>query len=190
MLLGREKIMAIDNMQGKVTMTGKMNEGTNIPKPANLSGMNKLFAKKKQEPQQPAPAPVQQRVEQPAQSNLAEKVQNLTNEEKTILATVLSPSVNNVLKKIEPSLAPLLDAAGTNEENMIIPVSVVKSFAAKRYGGQNETESVTNFIADLQQSAPNMMDQQSVPPDTQMADSEGSMMQSEIGEIDSGMMEA
>ena len=188
MLLGREKIMAIDNMQGKVTMTGKMNEGANTPEPANLSGMNKLFAKKKQEPQQPAP--VQQRVEQPAQSNLAEKVQNLTNEEKTILATVLSPSVNNVLNNIEPSLARLLDAAGTNEENMIIPVSVVKSFATKRYGGQNETESVTNFIADLQQSAPNMMDQQSVPPDTQMADSEGSMMQSEIGEIDSGMMEA
>ena len=73
---------------------------------------------------------------------------------------------------------------------MIIPVSVVKSFAAKRYGGQDETESVTNFIADLQESAPKTMDQQSVPPDTQMADSEGSMMQSEIGEIDSGMMEA
>ena len=41
--------MAIDNMQGKVTMTGKMNEGANTPEPANLSGMNKLFAKKKQE---------------------------------------------------------------------------------------------------------------------------------------------
>ena len=50
--------MAIDNMQGKVTMTGKMNEGANTPEPANLSGMNKLFAKKKQKPQQPAPAPV------------------------------------------------------------------------------------------------------------------------------------
>ena len=179
--------MAIDNMQGKVTMTGKMNEGANIPKPADLSGMNKLFTKKKQEPQQPAS--VQQRVEQPAQSNLAEKVQNLTNEEKTVLATVLSPSVNNVLKKIEPSLAPLLDAAGTNEENMIIPVSVVKSFAAKRYGGQNETESVGNFIADLQQSVPNTMDQQSVPPDTQMAETENSMIQSKIDEIDSGIME-
>ena len=180
--------MAIDNMQGKVTMTGKMNEGANIPKPANLSGMNKLFAKKKQKPQQPAPAPVQQQVEQPAQSNLAEKVQNLTNEEKTVLATVLSPSVNNVLKKIEPSLAPLLDAAGTNEENMIIPVSVVKSFAAKRYGGQNETESVGNFIADLQQSVPNMMDQQSVPPDTQMANQPDDMVSPEMDTVDSGLL--
>jgi methyltransferase-like protein len=181
--------MAIDNMQGKVTMTGKMNEGANIPKPANLSGMNKLFTKKKQEPQQPAAAPVQQQVEQPAQNNLAEKIQNLTNEEKTVLATVLSPSVSNVLKKIEPSLSPLLDAAGTNEENMIIPVSVVKSFAVKRYGGQNETESVGNFLADLQQSVSNTMDQQSVPPDTQMAETENSMIQSKIDEIDSGIME-
>ena len=178
--------MAIDNMQGKVTMTGKMNEGANIPKPANLSGMNKLFAKKKREPQQPAP--VQQQVEQPAQSNLAEKVQNLTNEEKTVLATVLPPSVNNVLKKIEPSLAPLLDAAGTNEENMIIPVSVVKSFAAKRYGGQNETESVGNFIADLQQSVPNTMDQQSVPPDTQMANQPDDMVSPEMDTVDSGLL--
>tara|TARA_R100001079_G_C4373389_1_gene119998 strand:- start:43 stop:582 length:540 start_codon:yes stop_codon:yes gene_type:complete len=178
--------MAIDNMQGKVTMTGKMNEGANIPKPADLSGMNKLFTKKKQEPQQPAS--VQQRVEQPAQSNLAEKVQNLTNEEKTVLATVLSPSVNNVLKKIEPSLAPLLDAAGTNEENMIIPVSVVKSFAAKRYGGQNETESVGNFIADLQQSVPNTMDQQSVPPDTQMANQPDNMVSPEMNTVDSGLL--
>ena len=173
-------------MQGKVTMTGKMNEGANIPKPADLSGMNKLFTKKKQEPQQPAS--VQQRVEQPAQSNLAEKVQNLTNEEKTVLATVLSPSVNNVLKKIEPSLAPLLDAAGTNEENMIIPVSVVKSFAAKRYGGQNETESVGNFIADLQQSVPNTMDQQSVPPDTQMANQPDNMVSPEMNTVDSGLL--
>ena len=180
--------MAIDNMQGKVTMTGKMNEGANTPEPANLSGMNKLFAKKKQEPQQPAPAPVQQQVEQPAQSNLAEKVQNLTNEEKAVLATVLSPSVNNVLKKIEPSLTPLLDAAGTNEENMIIPVSVVKSFATKRYGGQDETEAVTNFIADLQQSVPNMMDQQSVPPDTQMANQPDDMVSPEMDTVDSGLL--
>ena len=180
--------MAIDNMQGKVTMTGKMNEGANTPEPANLSGMNKLFAKKKQKPQQPAPAPVQQQVEQPAQSNLAEKVQNLTNEEKSVLSTVLSPSVNNVLKKIEPSLTPLLDAAGTNEENMIIPVSVVKSFAAKRYGGQDETESVTNFIADLQESAPKTMDQQSVPPDTQMANQPDDIMLPEMETVDSGLL--
>ena len=181
--------MAIKDMKGTVTknqptMTGMMNRDEAKVTPPDMSRIKMPTAKKA------APVRPTNEVEQPAQSNLAEKVQNLTNEEKAVLATVLSPSVNNVLKKIEPSLGPLLDAAGTNEENMIIPVSVVKSFATKRYGGQNETESVTNFIADLQQSAPNMMDQQSVPPDTQMAETQDSLIQPEIDEIDSGMMEA
>jgi hypothetical protein len=49
-----------------------------------------------------------------------------------------------------------LDQAGTAEENVIIPVSVVKNFATKRYGGEDETQAVTSFIADLQESAPGM----------------------------------
>ena len=180
MLLGREKIMAIKDMKGTVvkdqpTMTGMVNKSAAKITPPNMSKIK-------------MPIPKKQVVKKSAQTNLAEKVQNLTNEEKSVLSTVLSPSVNNVLKKLEPSLAPLLDAAGTNEENMIIPVSVVKSFAAKRYGGQNETESVGNFIADLQQSVPNMMDQQSVPPDTQMANQPDDMVSPEMDTVDSGLL--
>ena len=47
---------------------------------------------------------------------------------------------------------------------------------------------MSNFIAELQGSTPgmnNMMDNQSVPPDTQMAE-EAPMIQQEIDEIDSG----
>ena len=156
--------MAIDNMQGKVTMTGKMNEGANIPKPANLSGMNKLFAKKKQEPQQPASAPVQQRVEQPAQSNLAEKVQNLTNEDKAVLSTVLSPSVSTVLSKVAPEIEPLLKQFTKDEENVVLPVSIVKNFASRKYPG-TEQESIQSFVSDL---AGQMEQKTTVPPDTQM----------------------
>ena len=177
--------MAISDMKGTVTTTGMMN---NKPAPMRAPDMSKIKM-----PTARKPAPVKEvakPIEQPKEMTLAEKVQNLTDQDRAVLATVLSPSVSSVLKKIAPDLSPLLDQAGPAEENVIIPVSVAKNFAAKRYGGQNETESVTNFIADLQQSAPNMMDQQSVPPDTQMADSEGSMMQPEIAEIDSGMMEA
>ena len=184
--------MAIKDMKGtvvkdKATMTGMMNQSTKKIQPANLSGMKKLFDK----PARETPAPK----EQSQDMGLLQKVENLTDEEKTILTTVLSPSVSNALKKIAPELTPLLDQPGTSEENVIIPVSVVKSFATKSYGGQNETEAVTNFIADLQGSVPGMdntMEQQSqpVPPDRQMADSERSMMQPEIDEIDSGMMEA
>ena len=118
---------------------------------------------------------------------LAEKVQNLTDQDKAVLATVLSPSVTNALKKIAPELTPLLDQAGTAEENVIIPVSVVKNFATKRYGGEDETQAITSFIADLQESAPGMnneMEQTNVPPDTQMAEQPESGMEQEFNTID------
>jgi len=194
--------MAITDMKGTVTknqptMTGMMNRDEAKVTPPNLSGikMPAGMAKAEQPKEMPVEQPKEMPVDQAQATDLMEKVQNLTDQDKAVLATVLSPSVSNALKKIAPELTPLLDQAGTSEENVIIPVSVVKNFATKRYGGQNETEAVTSFIADLQNSAPGMdntMEQQSqpVPPDTQMADSEGSMMQPEIDEIDSGMMEA
>ena len=194
--------MAITDMKGTVTknqptMTGIMNRDEAKVTPPNLSGikMPAGMAKAEQPKEMPVEQPKEMPVDQAQATDLMEKVQNLTDQDKAVLATVLSPSVSNALKKIAPELTPLLDQAGTSEENVIIPVSVVKSFATKRYGGQNETEAVTSFIADLQSSVPGMdntMEQQSqpVPPDTQMADSEGSMMQPEIDEIDSGMMEA
>ena len=184
--------MAIKDMKGTVTknqptMTGMMNRDVAKVTPPDMSKIKMPTAKKT------APVRSTNEVEQTTKMGLAEKVQNLTDQDKAVLATVLSPSVSNALKKIAPELTPLLDQAGTSEENVIIPVSVVKNFATKRYGGQNETEAVTSFIADLQGSVPGMdntMDQTNVPPDTQMTDSEGSMMQPEIDEIDSGMMEA
>ena len=159
-------------MKGTVTTTGKMNNAPETPKAADLSQMNKLF-ERKNKPTKVAEQPKQMPVEQPKDMGLMEKVQNLTDQDKAVLATVLSPSVSNALKKIAPELTPLLDQAGTSEENVIIPVSVVKNFATKRYGGQNETEAVTSFIADLQGSVPGMdntMDQTNVPPETEAID--------------------
>ena len=182
--------MAINDMKGTVTTTGKMNNRPETPKAANLSGMNKLFAKRSQ-PAKVAEQPKQMQVDEPKQMDLAQKVQNLTDQDKAVLATVLSPSVSNALKKIAPELTPLLDQAGTAEENVIIPVSVVKNFATKRYGGQNETEAVTSFIADLQESAPGMnneMEQTNVPPDTQMAEQPDDMMSPEMESEDSGLL--
>ena len=160
--------MAISDMKGTVTTTGMMN---NKPAPMKAPDMSKIKM-----PTARKPAPVKEvakPIEQPKEMTLAEKVQNLTDQDRAVLATVLSPSVSSVLKKIAPDLSPLLDQAGPAEENVIIPVSVAKNFATKRYGGQNETEAVSNFIADLQQSVPgmdNMMDQQPVPPETEAID--------------------
>ena len=157
--------MAIQDMKGTVSTTGMVN---NLPAKIQAPDMSKIKMptadKSKQVTQKP--------VEQPQEEGLLERVQNLTNEDKNLLSTFLSPSVTNALKKIAPELTPLLDQAGTAEENVIIPVSVVKNFAAKRYGGEDETQAVTSFIADLQESAPGMnneMEQSNVPPDTQMA---------------------
>ena len=194
--------MAITDMKGTVTknqptMTGMMNRDEAKVTPPNLSGIKMPAGMAKAKSEQPKEMPVEQPKEMPVDqtqvTDLMEKVQNLTDQDKAVLATVLSPSVTNALKKIAPELTPLLDQAGSAEENVIIPVSVVKNFATKRYGGENETQAVTSFIADLQESAPGMnneMEQTNVPPDTQMPNSEESMMQSEIDEIDSGMMEA
>ena len=171
------------------TTTGMMNTDTAKVSAPDMSRMKMPAGMAKAKSEQPKEMPV----DQTQVTDLMEKVQNLTDQDKAVLATVLSPSVTNALKKIAPELTPLLDQAGSAEENVIIPVSVVKNFATKRYGGENETQAVTSFIADLQESAPGMnneMEQTNVPPDTQMANSEESMMQSEIDEIDSGMMEA
>jgi len=174
--------MAIEDVKGTVskgkpTLTGMMNKSpTKIDAP-NLSGMKKLFEKKTPPKQVASKQPVvkeeKQPVEQPPkETGLAERVQNLSDEEKGLLAQLLSPSVKNVLGKVAPELNPLLDAAPATEENVVIPISVAKNFANKNYGGQGE-QSIVSFLNDLQNSAPgitNEMDNKSVPPGTQMAE--------------------
>ena len=154
--------MAIKDMKGTVstgrpTMTGMMNQKPNIP---DMSKMKMPVTQKKEAPQRV----VQKPVEEPKEANLLEKVQNLTNEDKAVLATVLSPSVSKVLSKIAPDLNPLLTQFTKDEENVVLPVSVVKNFATRKYPG-TEQESVQSFVADL---AGQMEQETTVPPDTQM----------------------
>ncbi len=160
-----------------------MNKDTKKVTPPDLSSIKMPAGMAKAKVEQPKEMPV----DQTQVTDLMEKVQNLTDQDKAVLATVLSPSVSSVLKKIAPDLSPLLDQAGSAEENVIIPVSVVKNFATKRYGGENETQAVTSFIADLQESAPGMnneMEQTNVPPDTQMAEQPESGMEQVFNAID------
>ena len=154
--------MAIEDMKGTVskgkpTLTGMMNQKPNIP---DMSKMKMPIAK-----QEPAPKEVvQQPVEEPKKESLLEKVQNLTNEDKAVLSTVLSPSVSNVLSKIAPDLQPLLTQFTKDEENVVLPVSIVKNFASRKYPG-TEQESIQSFVSDL---AGQMEQETTVPPDTQM----------------------
>ena len=155
--------MAIKDMKGTVskgrpTMTGMMNERP-VSKAPDMSGI-----KMPTEPKQVAQKPAQQNT--PREEGLLNKVQNLTNEDKAVLATVLSPSVSKVLSKIAPDLNPLLTQFTKDEENVVLPVSVVKNFATRKYPG-TEQESVQSFVSDL---AGQMEQTTTVPPDTQMAE--------------------
>ena len=166
--------MAIKDMKGTVTTTGMMNEKP-ISKAPDMSGI-----KMPTELKQVAQKPVLQNT--PREESLLDKVQNLTNEDKAVLTTVLSPSVSKVLSKIAPDLNPLLTQFTKDEENVTLPVSVVKNFAARKYGG-TEVESVQSFVADLT----GQMDQQPVPPDTQMVQNQEPESDINYNAIDSDM---
>ena len=146
--------MAIDRT-GKVTTTGLMGGSPKMPKAPDMSNLT---------PPASAQASPRAITEKPApveNQNLESKINNLTDEDKITLKTVLSPSVVNVLKKVAPEISPLLDQAGSNEENVVLPVSVVKNYAIRRYGGADEAEAVQNFITDLSGEQP---DNNNVPP--------------------------
>jgi len=177
--------MAIVDMKGTVskdkpTMTGMINETPKTVDAPKLSGMNKLFDNK-----QPAAAPIKedapiQETARAPSNDLISKVQNLPDEDKAVLSTVLSPSVSNVLVKLAPELAPLVEATGPKEENVIIPVSMFTSFAVKRYSG-DQTQAVQNLITDMSDET---MGQSTVPPDTQMAEQPESGIEQEFNTID------
>jgi hypothetical protein len=139
----------------KVTTTGLMGGSPKMPKAPDMSNLTPPASAQAQ------PKAMAEKSAPVEDQNLESKINNLTDEDKIILKTVLSPSVVNVLKKVAPEISPLLDQAGSNEENVVLPVSIVKNYAIKRYGGADEAEAVQNFITDLSGEQP---DNNNVPP--------------------------
>ena len=149
--------MAIQDMKGTVSTTGMVN---NPPAKIQAPDMSKIKMPTADKPKQVTQKPV----EQPQEEGLLPKVENLTNEDKAVLSTVLSPSVSKVLRKIAPDLNPLLTQFTKEEENVVLPVSIVKNFASIKYPG-TEQESIQSFVSDL---AGQMEQKTTVPPDAQM----------------------
>ena len=150
----------------KVSTTGLVDKKPFTPQAPDMSRMKvpEAMQPKRVQPQQVAQAPQpQEEVAAPISEDLQNKIQSLTDEDKVVLDTVLAPSVAGVLKKLAPELSPLVDQFTSAEENVVLPVSVVKTFATKRYGGADEAQAVESFIADLASSQE--MDQQTVPPE-------------------------
>ena len=174
--------MAIQDMKGTVTTTGMMNKKP-VAKAPDMSGIK--MSKGPTLPQDPTKPvnPFQPKPTGPVlpkeQESLLQKVENLTDQDKAILSVVLSPSVSKVLSKIAPDLNPLLTQFTKDEENVVLPVSIVKNYANRKYPG-NEQQSIQSFVSDLA----GQMDQTNVPPDTQMAEQSESGMEQEFNTLD------
>ena len=154
--------MAIKDMKGTVSMTGMVNAAPPKIEAPDMSNMKMPAGMAKDKPEQVAKKPVPQNT--PREEGLLQRVQNLTNEDKNLLSTFLSPSVTTVLSKVAPEIEPLLKQFAKDEENVVLPVSIVKNFANRKYPG-TEQESIQSFVSDL---AGQMEQETTVPPDTQM----------------------
>ena len=134
--------MAIDNMQGKVSTTGIMNNMPAMPKgDVNPQIPQKLEAKQ-------VVAPAKQNIEK-QNTTAFQGTTNLTDEDMETINAALSPSVKTALGKVFPDLKSVIDQLGTNEPNVIIPLSVAKRYASSKYGGETESDALTNFMTDM-----------------------------------------
>ena len=167
--------MAIDST-GKPTTTGMMNTKPNIPKAPNLSALGKGQPAPKQKPM-PAPKTQTEPEGTPMELEFAERAKSLTDEDQAALQTVLSPSVRVALGKIIPEFKPVMDAYGLNEPNVVIPASLMSSYASKIYGIQNQNEALAKFYDDVTSDIDQQMEQEQQPnvPPSQPTQDEGLM---------------
>ena len=165
--------MAIDS-RGQVTTTGMLNKpnmNLQVPNMENLTSQVKQPTQPISQPTQPISQVTQPRsqVTQPIegtnQVDIVERLQNITAEDMTVLAPVLSPSVKIVLTKIIPEISQLLEGIGTDEETVPVKVSTFTSLP----------EDIQNFIIE---SSTQQMDTNNVPLDT-ASDTTGMMARKE-----------
>ena len=161
--------------KGEVTTTGLMNSTGKIPDAPDMSNLKAPAQPKEQKA--PEAAPVKQTMVQrpePKNPEVIEKLNALSNGEKTQLDMVITPSLSNILKKIAPEASDIITQFTSAEENVILPVSVVKNFAVKKYPSNTEQESVQGFVTELSESQSD--DTNNVPPENMQASNPNSMM--------------
>ena len=169
----------------QVTTTGLMGATPNLPDAPDMSGLNQSQTQGGQEYAPIAERPVPEKTQDP---NIDERIQNLNETEIAQLDGLLGPTNAAILKKIAPEASGLIDQFTSEEDVVSLPVSAIKAYAMKIYGG-NEQLAVRNFITDLSGKQP---DNTNVPPDT-ATESQGMMTQqsddlpSDIQAIDEGI---
>ena len=179
--------------KGEVTTTGLMNSTGKIPDAPDMSNLKPPA--QPQEQKAPPAAPTMAQRPEPKDPAVIEKLNNLSDEEKQQLDMVLSPSLSSILTKIIPEASGVISQFTSAEENVILPVSVVKNFARKKYPSNTEQESIQGFVTELSESQSD--DNNNVPPEnTEMANPNSMMaknpntnINSEEELIDSGQVE-
>ena len=83
----------------------------------------------------------------------------------------ISFALATILKKISPDASQVIDQFTSQEENVVLPVSVVKNYAVMKYPSSSEQESLQGFITELSES---QSDDTNVPPENMQA-SQGMM---------------
>ena len=148
--------MAIDNMQGKVTTTGTMGNQPVMPRgevnPQLQTGGSQPLPEDPTKPVNPfTPKPTGPVLpnKEIAQNQNTTTVQAPTDEDMETINAALSPSVKIALGKVFPDLKSTIDKLGTNEPNVIIPLSVATRYATSKYGGETESDALTNFMTDM-----------------------------------------
>ena len=173
---------------GKVTTTGLMDAGMKTPDAPDMSNLKPPA--QPQEQKAPPAAPTMAQRPEPKDPAVIEKLNGLSEEEKVQLDMVLSPSLATILKKISPDASQVIDQFTSQEENVVLPVSVVKNFAVKKYPSSSEQESVQGFVTELSES---QSDNTNVPPENMQASNPNSMMApepntTETDAIDQGLV--
>ena len=168
---------------GKPTTTGMMDERPSVPQAPNLSALGK-GAPTPQPTAEPTPTkavnPLKEQFPESTDMELefAERAKSLTDEDTAALQSVLSPSVRNALGKIIPEFKEIMDAYGSSEANVVIPISVASKYAMAKYNTTNPEEALqimtTDLLAlsDMQPGAmagQQPMEQTTVPPSQPMA---------------------
>jgi len=175
---------------GKVTTTGLMDAGMKTPDAPDMSNLKPPA--QPQEKTAPAAAMVQK--PEPKDPAVIEKLNALSDEEKVQLDMVLAPSLATILKKIAPDASSVIDQFTSTEENVVLPVSVVKNFAVRKYPSSSEQESVQGFVTELSES---QSDNTNVPPENMQASNtnpngmmapEPNVMEEDTDAIDQGLV--
>ena len=169
----------------QVTTTGLMGGTPKLPAAPDMSGLSQAQPQGGQPPAPMAERPAPEKTQDP---NIDERIQNLNETEIAQLDGLLGPANAAILKKIAPEASGIIDQFTSEEDVISLPISAIKAYAMKIYGG-DEKLAVQNFITDLSGQEP---DNTNVPPDT-ATESQGMMTQqsddmpSDIQAIDEGI---